>query len=64
MLLVNARAGVSRIHGVGLIAKEFIPAGARIWEFRKDFDLVFTEDQLRMLSAAAQAQVRWYAYYD
>jgi uncharacterized protein len=62
MLLVNARMGPSCIHGMGLIAKEFIPAGTRVWEFRPDFDLILTEEQLATLSPAAQEQVRYYSY--
>jgi len=64
MLLVNARAGVSAIHGIGLIAREFIPRGARVWELRPGFDLVLSEQQVRELSVAAREQVFWYAYYD
>lgn len=64
MLLVNARAGPSKIHGIGLIAQEFIPKGTRIWEWREGFDLKVSEEQFRQFSPAAQAQVRWYAYYN
>jgi uncharacterized protein len=54
MLLVNAKKGPSKIHGMGLIAQEFIPAGTRIWELRPEFDTVLTEDQLQQLSPSAQ----------
>ena len=64
MLLVKARAGPSAIHGIGLIAQEFIPAGTRVWTFVPGFDLAFTESEVQSLSATAQEQVRWYAYYD
>lgn len=62
MLLVNARMGPSRIHGMGLIAKQFIPAGTRVWELRPGFDVILTEEQLAELSPAAQEQVRYYCY--
>ena len=39
MLLVDARAGLSEVHGIGLIAQEFIPRGTRIWTFQEGFDL-------------------------
>lgn len=55
MLLVNARVGISSIHGLGLIAQEFIPAGTRIWEFRPGFDLMFTKADLQMLSETARS---------
>ncbi len=64
MLLVNARAGVSKIHGIGLIAQEFIPKGTRIWRFQSGFDLMLSEEQLQPLSAPAQQHVRYYAFYD
>lgn len=64
MLFVNARAGISAIHGIGLIAHDFIPHGAVVWELRPGFDLIFSKQQIRDLSAAAREQVFWYAYYD
>jgi len=64
MLLVNAKKGPSKIHGIGLIAQDFIPAGTRIWELRPGFDVVLTENQLQQLSLIAQEQVRYYCYYD
>lgn len=64
MLLVKARAGLSKIHGIGLIAREFIPQGTRIWEFRPGFDLLLTEQEVSALSPAARDQVLWYAYFN
>ena len=64
MLLVNARAGQSSIHGIGLIAQELIPKGTTIWTFKEGFDLVIPEQDLPLLSTAARDQVIWYAYYE
>lgn len=64
MLLVNARAGTSRIHGIGLIARENIPAGALIWRFDPEFDVEIPEERLDRLSPPSREQVRHYAYYD
>ena len=64
MLLVNARCGPSRIHGSGLIAREPIPAGTRIWEFRPGFDVTISEAEALALSAPSQRQLRFYAYFD
>ena len=64
MLLVNARAGLSEIHGIGLIAKEFIHKGTLIWRFQEGFDLVISEEEMSKLSGPARDQVIWYAYYD
>lgn len=60
MLLVRARVGPSRIHGLGLIAAEFIPAGTVVWELRPGFDLEFTREEIGRLSAAACEQVLFY----
>jgi SET domain-containing protein len=38
MLRVRAQAGRSCIHGLGLIAQEFIPAGTPVWVFEPGFD--------------------------
>lgn len=64
MLLVNARVGVSQIHGFGLIAQEFIAKGTCIWRFKPGFDLMIGEEELTTLSATTQKQVRHYAFYD
>ena len=64
MLLVNASAGKSKLHGIGLFAREFIPKGARIWVLKLEFDLLLTEQEVAALSAASQRQVRHYSYFD
>jgi uncharacterized protein len=63
MLLVNARVGVSKIHGLGLVAKEFIPCGTLIWKFHAGFDIEISESCLNDLSASAREQVLHYAEY-
>jgi hypothetical protein len=64
MLLINASAGPSQLHGIGLIAREFIPEGTITWILKTGFDLLFTEEELLALSPASQQQVKHYAYYD
>lgn len=64
MLLVHARKGPSKIHGLGLIARELIPKGTRIWAYRSGFDLTFTPDQLLALPPPAREQVLYYSYFD
>ncbi|MBL8887546.1 MAG: SET domain-containing protein [Phycisphaerales bacterium] len=60
MLLVHARVGPSKIHGLGLLAADFIPRGTIVWEFRPGFDLVFTSAEMEALPPHARAQVRFY----
>lgn len=64
MLLVHATKGPSPIHGQGLIARQFIPKGTRMWEFRRGYDQTFTPEQLMALPAFARQQVLYYSYYD
>jgi SET domain-containing protein len=64
MLLINAKAGPSSIHGIGLIAQEFIPNGAKVWEFQPGFDVLIPEADLGRLSPAAREQVIYWAYFD
>lgn len=63
MLLINARVGASAIHGLGLFAKQFIPAGTVIWRFTRGFDVEIPESSLQSLSPAAREQVLHYAEY-
>lgn len=64
MLLVHATKGPSKIHGFGLIAREFIPEGTHIWRFQAGFDLELQEADLALLSEPARLQVFFYGYYD
>jgi len=63
MLLVRARVGISAISGFGLIAREFVPRGAIVWQFVPGFDLEIPEDALSALSPSAREQVLHYAEY-
>lgn len=64
MLLVNARVGPSRIHGLGLIAMEAIPKGTLVWRLDPAFDLLISREGLASLSRVARAQVLHYGYFD
>lgn len=60
MMLVRCRLGRSRIEGLGVFAEDDIPAGAPVWRFDPDFDLLVTRERL----AAAPVHVRafWARY--
>ncbi|MDO8499997.1 MAG: SET domain-containing protein [bacterium] len=62
MLLVKTKIGPSKIHNIGLFADEFIPKGTIIWKFAPDFDLKFTEDEIKALPEITQYTIRWYRY--
>jgi uncharacterized protein len=63
MLLVRAKAGPSHIHGLGLIAREFITAGTVVWRFMPRFDVLIRERDMPRLSETARNQVEHYAYF-
>jgi len=46
MLCVKTKVAPSPIHGLGLFANEFIPAGTVIWKFTPEFDQSFTPEQV------------------
>lgn len=62
--MVKAWVGTSEIHGLGLIAHEFIPEGTVIWKLVPGFDVVLSKMELSQLSEAAQGQVIHYGFYD
>jgi uncharacterized protein len=63
MLLIRAKAGPSQIHGLGLIAQEFIPAGTILWRFQEGFDVKIPEAKLAEWSEAAREAIDYYAYF-
>jgi SET domain-containing protein len=64
MLLINASKGPSAIHGIGLIAREFISKGQTIWEYHQSIDHFIPVQKLKELSKWAREQVIWYGFYN
>jgi len=64
VLLVNATAGPSPIHGTGLFAREALPAGTLVWALKPGFDVVLTRSQLDEISPVAGEQIRRFLYVD
>lgn len=62
MLLVKTNLNVSRIHGIGLFADEFIREGTIIWRFNPLIDLRFSEEQLNQLPPGSYEQIKKYSY--
>lgn len=54
MLMVNASAQSSTIHGIGLIANERIPKGTVTWKFNPQFDILFDPNDVQKMSASQQ----------
>jgi SET domain-containing protein len=63
MLLVRAWVGPSKIHGLGLIAHEFIPKGTVVWKLVPGYDAVISEDELGSFPEAALEQLDHYAFF-
>ena len=64
MLLVKTKIGLSKIHGIGLFADQFIPRGTPIWKFMPDFDLEIDENQLAKFPEIAKEYFLKYSYLD
>ena len=62
MLLVDATVGPSSIHGLGLISRQHIPAGAAISKFEPRLDLELTQAELDALPAGAKRTYRYYSF--
>jgi SET domain-containing protein len=62
MLLTKTRLGMSGIHGVGLFADQFIPAGTIVWKFNPLIDIRFPGEEFSSLSEEAREQIRKYSY--
>ena len=63
MLLVDCRAGISEIHGLGLIAGQFIAKGTTIWQFQPGFDVAVTEEEYAQLPPNARKALDYYSYH-
>lgn len=44
MLTINTYLAPSPVHGIGLFAAEFIPAGSTIWKFNRYIDKIFKKE--------------------
>lgn len=64
MLLVKTKLDVSRLHGIGLFAAQFIPQGTVTWEYSPAFDTSYDEEDIARMSPTAREQFLKYAYFD
>lgn len=63
MLLVKTKLGLSKVHGIGLFAAQFIPQGTVTWEYNPDFDTSYAEADLARMSLPVREQFQKYAYF-
>ncbi len=62
MLLVKTRLGLSTIHGIGLLADEFIAAGTVVWEHNDFIDRIYRFDKLVPIPEPAQTFLKTYGW--
>jgi SET domain-containing protein len=61
MFLVKTELQSSPIHGLGVFATEFIPAGTIVWQFQKDFDFRISEESVAALPETARQKLLHYS---
>lgn len=62
MLMVNASAQPSTIHGIGLLANEKIPKGTVTWKFNPQFDILFDPEEVQKMSDYQKKLLDTYSY--
>jgi len=62
MLIVSCEIGPSKIHGLGVFAKENVKKGAVVWVSHKDFDVYYTEEQINRLHEVPRANMFDHVY--
>ena len=62
MLLVKTYLGKSRIHGLGVMAGQFIRKGTKIWRFVEGFDRAYSPKQFARLPKPAKDFIRFHGY--
>jgi uncharacterized protein len=64
MMLVKTEKRRSTIHGLGLFAAEFIPAGTPTWRFTPGLDQAIHPSSIRSLNSHNLPWFLTYAYWD
>ncbi len=64
MMLVKNYIDRSTIHGIGVFAGEFIPAGTCIWELTPGCDQVYSDEMLAALEPVQREIILFYGYVE
>ena len=64
MMVVPNYLDRSPIHGIGIFARDPVPAGALVWEFTPGFDQVFEQPALQALTPLQREAVLFYCYIE
>jgi hypothetical protein len=63
MLLVKTDLKPSPIHGLGVFAAEFIPAGTKVWEYIEGFDHRLSQEFINNLPKISQEIILHYSAF-
>lgn len=61
MLTVKTALRKSSVHGMGVFAEQFIPAGTVVWVFQSDFDFRISEESVAALPEIARQKLLHYS---
>ncbi len=64
MLLVKTKIAMSKRHGIGLFADQFIPKGTPTWRYDPLFDPCYTLEEVEALPEIARTTILHHAYFD
>lgn len=64
MLKIKTKIGMSKIHGIGLFADQFIKKGTITWEFDPHFDMQIDEKTMNELSEINRDHFLFFCYFD
>lgn len=62
MLYIKTKLAPSPIHGIGVFAEEFVPKGAKVWEWHEGVDQRIPPDVMATLPEVAQNTIKRYSW--
>ncbi len=62
MLTIPAYLDKSPVHGIGVYSKDFVPAGAKVWERHPIFDIFIDRETFEQLPEYAKREVEIHMY--
>jgi len=64
MLQVKTKIGISKIHGIGLFADQFIPKGTVTFLYIPWYDISFSKKDFDKMTNVAKEQMLWFTYFN
>lgn len=63
LLLIEHFVGPSPVHGLGVFSAQFVPLGAKVWEFNSIIDRLISLDDINSLPVHVVTQIQRHAEY-